>query len=128
MFDYSQKKPQAGIEPWPPLTELGANILEGSPQQSGRIDYGSLSTPIIVGIWECTRGKFEITYAYNEMATVLEGSMTITERGGKPVTYGPGDTHFAVKGDHAVWEITEPRIRKCFFIYTGDQVQKQAAE
>lgn len=127
MFDYTQKKAQSGLEPWPPLPEIGAKILGGQPEQSGRIDYGSMSTPIIVGVWECTRGKFEITYPWNEMATILEGSVTITV-GGKAVTYRAGDTHFAVKGDHATWDIGEAKVRKCFFIYTGDQVQAAAAE
>jgi uncharacterized protein len=128
MVDFSQKKPQSGLEPWPPLTEIGAKVLGGKPEQSGRIDYGSMATPIIVGVWECTRGKFEIAYPWNEMATILDGSVTITEANGKPITYRAGDTHFAVKGDRATWDITDAKVRKCFFIYTGDQMEKKAAE
>ena len=78
MYDFSQSKQQGGLEPWHPLEEIGATILEGEPKQSGRIDYGSLETPIIVGVWECTQGKFSITYPWNELATILEGSTTIT--------------------------------------------------
>lgn len=128
MYDFSQSKQQGGLEPWHPLEEIGATILEGEPKQSGRIDYGSLETPIIVGVWECTQGKFSITYPWNELATILEGSTTITDSNGKSVTYNPGDTHFAVKGEAVTWHITTPKVRKCFFIYTGDQVEAVAAE
>ncbi len=128
MLDFSQSKSQSGIEPWPPLAEIGANVLEGDPQQSGRVDFGSMETPIISGVWECTQGKFQISYPWNEMATILEGSVTITDASGNAVTYNPGDSHFAVKGEQVTWNITSPKVRKCFFIYTGDQVEAAAAE
>ncbi len=128
MLDFSQSKSQSGIEPWPPLAEIGANVLEGDPKQSGRVDFGSMETPIISGVWECTQGKFQISYPWNEMATILEGSVTITDASGNAVTYNPGDSHFAVKGEKVTWNITTPKVRKCFFIYTGDQVEAAAAE
>ena len=52
MLDFSQRKSQTGLEPWPSLTESGATIVDGDPQQSGRVDYGSMETPIISGVWE----------------------------------------------------------------------------
>ena len=128
MLDYNQSKGQSGIEPWPPLTEIGAKIVRGNPQQSGRIDYGSLQTPVIVGVWECTQGAFEVTYPWNEMACILEGEITITDSKGNKMKFKKGDTHFAQKGDRVTWEVHTPKVRKCFFIYTGDQVQAQAAE
>ncbi len=128
MFDFSQGKAQSGIEPWPPLTDIGANILDGNPVQSGRVDYGSMETPIISGVWECTQGTFEATYPWNEMATILEGSVTITDASGNAMTFGPGDSHFAVKGEKVTWKINSEKVRKCFFIYTGDQVEAAAAE
>ncbi len=99
MLDFSQSKSQSGIEPWPPLTDIGAKILTGDPQQSGRVDFGSMETPIISGVWECTQGSFEVAYPWNEMATILEGRVTITDARGTPMTLGPGDSHCAAKGD-----------------------------
>ena len=128
MYNFSQSRSQSGIEAWPPLAEIGATVLEGDPQQSGRVDYGSMETPILSGVWECTQGSFKIAYPWNEMATILEGSVTITDASGEAVTYGPGDSHFAVKGETVTWKITTPKVRKCFFIYTGDQVEAVAAE
>ncbi len=127
MISFTQNKSQSGIEPWPPLVDIGATILSGNPAQSGRLDYGTMETPVMSGVWECTQGSFEIAYPWNEMATILEGSVTITDASGESVTYGPGDSHFAVKGEKVTWNITSPKVRKCFFIYTGDQVEAVAA-
>ena len=127
MLDFSQSKSQSGLEPWPSLTESGATIVDGDPQQSGRVDYGSMETPIISGVWECTQGSFEVSYPWNEMATILEGSVTITDASGNAMTFGPGDSHFAVKGEYVTWKINSSKVRKCFFIYTGDQVEAAAA-
>ncbi len=128
MLDYNRKKEQKGLDPWPPLTDIGAKILSGSPKQSGRIDYGSMETPMIVGVWECTQGKFEVTYPWNELASILEGNITITDSKGSKMKFGPGDTHFAQKGDRVTWEVHTPKVRKAFFIYTGDQAKSAAAE
>jgi uncharacterized cupin superfamily protein len=129
MLDYALNLSQdAGIEAWHPLDEIGAEILEGDPKQSGRVDYGSLETPLIAGVWECTQGKFKVTYPWNELATILEGKVTITFPDGSEHTFGPGDTHFAQKGDLVTWNILTPKVRKSFFIYTGDQVEAVAAE
>lgn len=37
MIEFKQSSEQTGIEPWPSLKELGATILDGDPQQSGRL-------------------------------------------------------------------------------------------
>jgi uncharacterized protein len=127
MLDYAQNLPQSGLDPWPSLEESGAEFLDGTPQQSGRVDYGSLETPLIVGVWECTKGSFKATYPWNEMATILEGNITITFPDGSEHNFGPGDTHYATKGETVTWTIHSDKVRKAFFIYTGDQVAAAAA-
>ena len=127
MLDYAQNLSQSGLEQWHPLEEIGAEILSGSPAQSGRIDYGSLETPLIVGVWECTQGSFKVSYPWNELATILEGNITITFPDGFAHSFGPGDTHYAQKGDTVTWTIHSDKVRKAFFIYTGDQVEASAA-
>lgn len=121
MQHYNQGLQQDGLEPLPPLTELGAEILEGDPRQSARFDYGSLGTVMAAGIWACTQGKFTAVYPYNEYATILEGSVTITDADGKSVTYNPGDSHFVAKGETVTWDITTPTVKKAFFSHWGDQ-------
>ena len=53
--------------------------------------------------------------------------VTITDASGKVMKFGPGDTHFAVKGEQVTWKINSSKVRKCFFIYTGDQVEAAVA-
>ena len=122
MLDFRQSVKQSELEPWGSLEELGATNITGNPEQSGRVDYGSMDTPVIVGVWECTKGSFQITYPWNEMATILEGHITLTDKSGKCVTYSTGDTHFVSKGESINWQIISGKVRKCFFIYTGDQI------
>ena len=126
MLYYNQNLKQDGMEPWPPLTDFGAKILSGDPQQRGRIDYGSFTTTMCVGVWEGDRGKFELTYPWSEQVTILEGSVTITDSSGKSVTYNPGDGHFARKGEKVTWDITTPKVKKAFFICWNDQEEKTA--
>ncbi len=126
MIDFKQSSEQSGIEAWPPLAEIGANILSGDPQQSGRVDFGSLEGPLISGVWECTPGKFEITYPWGELATLLKGRITVTDADGRAVTYEPGDSFFVAQGQRVTWEIHEA-VRKCFFIHVA-KAEAAAAE
>lgn len=122
MLDYAQDLAQSLPEQWRSLDDLGAEIKSGNPRQRERLDYGSPETPLMVGVWECTQGSFTLTYDFNELATILEGNITITFPDGSEHNFGPGDTHFAHKGDTATWTIHSEKVRKAFFIYTGDQI------
>jgi hypothetical protein len=62
MQTYKQSSSQTGLEAWPDFEEGGDEVLEGSPQQSGRVDWGNIEGPLAVGIWECTPGKVRGTY------------------------------------------------------------------
>ena len=121
MYDFSQNTEQKGLVPWPSLVEEGAKILEGDPQQSGRCDFGSLETAMISGVWECTKGKFEVEYLYNEMPTILKGRVALTDSSGVRREYGPGDTHFVAKGENIHWDILTDKIKKTFFLSFNDQ-------
>ena len=127
MLDYSLGLSQHIPQEWGSLDGLASEILSGNPQQRERLDYGSLETAMMVGVWECTQGSFKLTYTFNELATILEGRVTITFPDGSSHDFGPGDTHFAQKGDTATWTIHSEKVRKSFFIYTGDQVESTAA-
>ena len=126
MLDYAQDISQSGFEPWCSLDNLGAEIVSGNPQQRERLDYGSPETALMAGVWECTQGSFTLTYSFNELATILAGKITITFPDGSDHSFGPGDTHFAQKGDTVTWTIHTGKVRKSFFIYTGDQVEASA--
>lgn len=51
MHSYKQSLYQEGLEPWPSFEEDGVEVLEGNPQQSGRIDWGNIEGPLGAGVW-----------------------------------------------------------------------------
>ncbi len=78
--------------------------------------YASDDSGILVGVWQCAPCREEIdAYPVNEMMTVLEGSVTVTDESGKAQTYTAGDTFFIPKGAPCVWEITRT-LRKFYMI------------
>ena len=40
MQSYKQSSSLTGLESWPEFEEEGVEVLDGNPQQSGRIDWG----------------------------------------------------------------------------------------
>ena len=78
--------------------------------------YASDDGGILTGVWQCAPCREEIAaYPVNEMMTVLEGSVTVTDGSGKAETYTPGNTFFIPKGTACIWEITET-LRKFYMI------------
>ncbi len=125
MLDYSKLKGGA-LEPWPPMGDLPfIKVLEGNPTHSGRFDLGGFETRQMVGEWECTPGRFEYTYPGDEICTLLEGRIRVTEKDGTVHEYKAGDTFFTVKNETVTWEVLE-KIRKIFFIHNVDN-EKLAA-
>jgi len=81
MLDYVTLKDEGGLEPWPPLGELPfVNVLEGNPEHQGRFDLGGFGMRTMAGVWQCTPGKFEYTYPGDEICTLLEGKIHVTEQ------------------------------------------------
>ena len=89
-------------------------------------DGGTFDGPLMSGVWECTPGKFEISYPWGELATLLKGRITVTDSDGRAVTYEPGDSFFVAQGQRVTWEVHEP-TRKCFFIHVA-KAESAAAE
>lgn len=126
MLDYKELKSKGGLEPWPPFDELPfVKVIEGNPQHSGRFDLGGFETRTMVGVWECTPGKFEYTYPGDEICTLIEGKIRVTEKDGTVHEYGAGDTFYTTKGETVTWEVVE-KVRKVFHIHNID-AEKLAA-
>ena len=120
MLDYTKLKAWEGVDPWPPFDDLPfVTTTEGNPQHSGRFDQGGFGARTMVGVWECTEGKFEYTYPGDEICTLLEGHIRVTEKDGSVHEHKAGDTFFTVKNETVNWEVVE-KIRKIFFIHDID--------
>jgi hypothetical protein len=116
MQAYKQSSSQTGLELWPKFEEAGDEVLEGNPQQSGRVDWGNIEGPVAVGIWECTPGTARGTYAFSELCMIRQGRVTITDGNGKQTTFGPGDSFFVAQGETLTWDIHET-VQKTFLIH-----------
>ena len=117
MLDFLQGKDQGTLEPWPAFADADyAIVLEGDPKQACRLDFGTLDSQLMSGVWECTPGKMEFVYPFSELCTLLEGKVTVTDSDGRAVTYGPGDSFYIAQGEKVLWEVHE-RVRKCFFLH-----------
>lgn len=62
-------------------------------------------------IWEKEVSKFDWSYDSLEQCYFLKGKVTVTEKGGKAVTFGKGDFVTFPKGLACVWDVQEP-VRK----------------
>jgi hypothetical protein len=68
-------------------------------------------------VWECTEGKFNWYYDFDETILILEGSIVLENDAMKPTRYSAGDVVFFRDGAHARWHV-EGRVRKLAFCRT----------
>jgi len=87
-------------------------ILEGSPTARSRVlssRDGAFSM-----IWDCTAGKFNWFYDFDETVYVIEGSVLLTDAKGVQRRVSAGETVFFPTGSRAEW-IVDRYIRKMAF-------------
>jgi ethanolamine utilization protein EutQ (cupin superfamily) len=65
-------------------------------------------------VWECSAGKFNWYYDFDETVLILEGSIVLESDGMPPTRYAAGDVIFFRDGAHARWHV-EDRVRKLAF-------------
>ena len=87
------------------------------PIQKDFTCYEDTTGQMFVGTWESTPFESEmVPFPYYEMAYILEGSVTITEKSGKAQTFKSGDTFFIPKGTVCSWK-TSDTIRKFYSMF-----------
>jgi uncharacterized cupin superfamily protein len=93
-------------------------IIEGNPVAQccvlSRSDDGLATTMV----WECSEGKFNWYYDFDETILILEGAIVLESDILGPTRYGPGDVVFFRDGAHARWHV-EGRVRKLAFCRTA---------
>ncbi|MBF0104940.1 MAG: cupin domain-containing protein [Deltaproteobacteria bacterium] len=62
-------------------------------------------------IWEKEISTFDWSYDSEETCYFLDGAVTVTPKGGAPVSFGKGDLVVFPKGMKCVWDIKQP-VRK----------------
>ncbi len=61
--------------------------------------------------WSKEVSTFPWSYSEREVAYVLEGEVTVTPKGGEPVSFGKGDLVTFPSGMSCTWEVKKP-LRK----------------
>jgi uncharacterized cupin superfamily protein len=90
----------------------------GNPVAHGRVLSTSSDGLASTIVWECTEGKFNWYYDFDETIMILEGSIVLESNTMRSTRYGPGDVIFFRKGAHARWHV-EGRVRKLAFCRTA---------
>jgi uncharacterized protein len=89
-------------------------IIEGNPVAQWCVLSKSADGLASTMVWECTEGKFNWYYDFDETILILEGSIVLENDTMSPTRYGPGDVIFFKDGAHARWHV-EGRVKKLAF-------------
>ena len=119
MTAYRQDRERGVLDSWGTPEDIGAETLDGAIACAGGITLGALDKPVFGGEYSATRGRYRVTYAFHEHATLLEGEVALTDEStGNTVLYGPGDSWLIAKGTPVVWDIRSDIARKSFLAVT----------
>ena len=89
-------------------------IIEGNPTAQCCVMSKSADGLASTMVWECSEGKFNWYYDFDETILILEGSIVLENAAMRPTRYGPGDVIFFKDGAHAKWHV-EGHVRKLAF-------------
>jgi uncharacterized cupin superfamily protein len=89
-------------------------IIEGNPEAQWCVLSKSADGLASTMVWECSEGKFNWFYDFDETVLILEGSIVVESDTMPPTRYGPGDVIFFRDGAHARWHV-EGRVKKLAF-------------
>ena len=122
MSDLQVKHCVAASASLPDMPLAAESILEGAPQATGTVLTQSADKLVSSGLWECTAGRFEWTFAWDEFVHVLEGGARIKTESGETIELGSGDSAHFPLGLKTEWTITD-RIRKVFTVRTTEPLE-----
>lgn len=90
-------------------------IVEGTCEQVLDVFMTSETGNFFAGVWTCSPGTMKLTdYPFNEMATIIEGSIIVTDaESGDVQAFGPGDGFAIRKGFRGTWRMPR-RVHKRF--------------
>lgn len=107
---------QQDMHPIGSVANLGATVEAGGVQAFAQGTFGGPTDPVSAGYFGVTRGTFRMTYPFNEQATVVQGSVRLTDvAAGTSVTYDVGDSWFVTQGTEVLWEVQSDFFVKHFF-------------
>ena len=98
----------------PTYTVAPGCLISGTPNERGVTQFTSEDGTVNAGVWTCDTYRERIpSYPCDELFVVIEGSVTLTEEGRDPRSYGPGDAFVIRRGTVCEFEATGP-LRKFY--------------
>src|SRR5882757_7424036 len=92
-------------------------ILDGKPIARLELLSSSADGTASTYFWDCTAGRFNWFYSFDETFHVLEGEVTLKYPSGTSHRVGTGDTVFFPAGSSAEWTV-DRYVRKLAFCRT----------
>ena len=92
-------------------------IIEGKPDARWCVLSQSADGLASTMVWECSAGKFNWYYDFDETVLILEGSIVLESDTLPSTRYAAGDVIFFKDGAHARWHV-EDHVRKLAFCRT----------
>ncbi|MES0880927.1 cupin domain-containing protein [Roseibium sp. SCP14] len=115
MHAYLLSAGDASLETWGTPEDIGCETVEGAVSLAGSFDLGSPDDAVFGGRFSASKGKYRVTYGFDEHATVLDGEVALTdEESGKTQVYGPGDAWIIKKGTKVLWDIRSEKVVKSY--------------
>jgi len=92
-------------------------ILEGNPVARAELLSSSADGTASTYFWDCTAGRFNWFYSFDETFHILEGDVTLKDASGVSRRVSTGDTVFFPAGSSAEWTV-DKYVRKLAFCRT----------
>jgi uncharacterized protein len=89
-------------------------IIEGNPYARWCVLSKSADGLASTMVWECSEGRFNWYYDFDETILILEGSIVLESDTMAATRYVAGDVIFFKDGAHARWHV-ESRVKKLAF-------------
>ena len=90
-------------------------IIEGNPVAQRCVLSESADGLASTMVWECSKGRFDWYYDFDETVLILEGSIVLESKEMSPQRYGVGDVIFFHEGARAKWHV-ENYVKKIAFL------------
>jgi len=81
------------------------SVLDGDPVSRNFTLSSSKDGFASTVVWDCTAGRFNWFYAFDESVYILEGSVVIKDEAGAIHSLSAGDTIFFPLGSRAEWTV-----------------------
>jgi uncharacterized cupin superfamily protein len=92
-------------------------ILDGNPEARAELLSSSADGTASTYFWDCTAGRFNWFYSFDETFHILEGAVTLKYPSGESRRVRTGDTVFFPAGSTAEWTV-DSYVRKLAFCRT----------